>query len=299
MKLTKVSASKIKCYKQCRFKFCIEYHWALPTLRSFAALQGTLCHSVFEEFGKAKRAGEPPPKDWLDIVLKAYRVQDIWNLNKKAVEREKDCKNCEHHNNGTCFVTGKSVDKFVGCPRNEFNEALELINGVILDKGPNNPLNKKIIGTETRFNIDAAGVPVNGIIDVVTEEDPTTIEIWDYKTGKFMMSYDECKTDPQLLIYHLAGRKIYTKYKNILVTIFYLQDKPITLAFDEKDERGTQNALTHYWYKIKNDRTPTRRCDRSDGTINFDWQCKGMCNPELCQKKWDEFVSKDGGVLKD
>lgn len=283
----------------CEFKFALEYHWGLQMPKGFAAEQGSLIHSVFEDFGRAIKAGKPRPTNWLDKVLAAYRG-GLWKLSKKAPDRPKDCENCEHCVKGSCFITGQDITKFQGCPRDEFAECLELIHKVIDDKGPNNPLNKKIIDIENRFNITVGeeNVPVNGIIDVVTEHDAETVEIWDYKTGSFQMSYDECKTDPQLLMYHLAARNIYPQYKNILVTIFYLQDKPMTFAFSEKDERGTVMALVHYWHRIHNNVCPSRRCDRKDGTVNFDWKCKAMCSPELCAKQYKKFV-EEGSVLKE
>lgn len=297
MKLFKESASKIKSFKMCEFKYALEYHFGLQMAKNFAAEQGSLIHSVFETFGKAIKSGQPRPTNWLDIVIKSYH-DGLWKLSKKAPDRAKDCENCEHYNKGSCFIVGQDITKFKGCPRDEFAECLKLIEGVIYDKSPNNPLNKKIIDVENRFNITVGdeNIPVNGIIDVVTEQDADTIEIWDYKTGSFQMSYDECKTDPQLLMYHLAGRKIYPQYKNILVTIFYLQDKPMTFAFSEKDERGTTMALVHYWHKIRNNICPRRRCDRQDGTVNFDWKCKAMCSPELCGQQYKKFIA-DGGAL--
>ena len=303
MKIHTLSASKIKTFKQCEFKYYIEYHLALDTGTTFAAEQGSMIHVVFEKFGEAKRDGIDHPtieSTWYDEVLYAYREEELWKLSEKALVREKTCDGCGHFNSGDCQIAGKPIDTFAGCPKDEFADAIWLIEKVINDKTLQSPLNKKVVQVEQWFEleIDDNGekIPVVGLMDIVTELDNDTIEVVDYKSGNYTQSYNECLKDPQLLIYHFAARRSYKNYRNILVTIYYLRKKPMTLAFSPADERATENALKKYWTLIKSNESPRRRCDKMNGRVEFDHVCRYMCDPELCEKTYAEFV-KNGCII--
>lgn len=304
MKVHSLSASKIKTIKQCEFKYYLEYHLALDTGTSFAAEQGSMVHVIFEKFGEAKRDGIDHPtieSTWYDEILYAYREEELWRLSNKALEREKDCDNCGHYNQGGCNIAGKPIDTFAGCPRDEFEDAIWLVEKVINDKTLQNPLNKKVIEVEQWFEMKIKDgneeIPVVGLMDIVTELDNKTIEVVDYKSGNYTQSYNECVKDPQLLIYHLAARRSYKNYDNILITIYYLRKKPLTLAFGPADEAATERALKKYWMLIKANESPRRRCDKPNGKIEFDHVCKYMCNPEMCVKHYEEFVKNGCKIL--
>lgn len=304
MKLATESASKIKSYKACPFKYYLEYHLGLDMGSNFAAEQGSMAHVIFEQFGEAKRDGIAKPKiltTWYDEILWAYGKENLWKLSKDALARDKACNGCPMHREGRCRIADSPVDKFDGCPKPEFDDAVWLVEKVIKDTTKQSPLNKKIVDVERRFEIEIIDgeekVPVVGIMDVAVELDPKTLEIVDYKTGKHIQSYNECTHDPQLLIYHLAARRVYTKYRNILVTIYYLRRKPITLSFSPNDEKATEAALCRYWYTIRSDQSPKRRCDRNDGTVEYDHVCKYLCKPEICMKHYRDFVANGNLVL--
>lgn len=303
MRIFNVSASKIKAYKSCEFKYYLEYHRKLPQRVTFAAEQGTMIHVVLEKFGEAKKDNIIIPEianTWYDEILHAYQENGIWKLSSKALERRKECNNCEYHKDGRCFVANAPIDSFDGCPKTEFDDAIWLVEKIIKDDTNNNPLNKKVIDVENDFEIcindNGEEIPLIGIIDVVTELDKDTIEIIDYKTGTYTQSYNECTKDPQLLIYHLAARKIFKNYKNIFVTIYYLRKSPMTLSFSEKDEIGTENAIKNYWNAINENIHPKRRCDRRNG-IYFDHVCKYLCNPELCNAEHKKYVENNYKML--
>jgi len=306
MKMESISASRIKSYIMCPFKYYMDHHIKEPQKKGFGAEQGSLCHEIFEEVGRARKNKIENPiilEQWIEVVLAAYRGQEaIWKLSPKALSRNKTCIDCDYHRDGLCRITNESVDKFEGCPKNEFEEAMKMIEMVIYDESPNNPLNKKIIGVEDKFVMYIQDgddmIPVVGILDIATELDADTVEIYDYKTGNFTQTYAECKKDPQLLIYNLSARRKMPQYKNAIITIWYLKKSPISLSFSAKDEIGTENAIKHYWRTIRNDVSPVRRCDRRDGTVNFDYKCKYMCNPEACKRHHAELI-KLGGIIKD
>ncbi len=306
MRLNSLSASKIKSYIICPWKFYLEYHLGLELDKKFAAEQGSLVHEILEEFGKARRDGIVSPEitsKWTDKILEAYKGKDgLWSLSKKAIAREKKCEGCQYNNDGTCYITKLSIDAFTGCPITEFNEALWLVEKVINNDSPDNPLNKKIKDVENKFTLFIVDgnekIPVVGIMDLVTKFDDTTIEINDYKTGNFIPSYKEIQKDPQPLMYHLAAREIYGEYRDIIVTFWYLKKGPISLSFSKKDEQGTIRAIKHYWHTIRQDLCPKRRCDRPNGSVNFDFKCKNLCNPTICEQEHKKFVL-NGGIILD
>lgn len=304
MKIIRLSASSIKTYISCPFKFYMEYHLALDSGTSFAAEQGSLVHLVFEKFGEAKRDGiENPPIEstWYDEILYAYKEEGLWKLSSKALQREKDCNNCQHYSNGNCLIAGKPVDQFDGCPKDEFEEAIWLAETVINDDSVSAPLNKKVISVEEKFEhvipFNGEDIVVVGFMDLVTELTEDAVEITDYKTGKFQMKDAECRSDPQLLIYHLVARSKYSKYKNVFITIHYLRSGPKTFAFGPKDEAGTTEAIKRYWKAIKEDESPKRRCDKGGETEKWDHVCKYMCNIELCKKNFLDMQKNGGKIL--
>jgi hypothetical protein len=306
MKIYSLSASKIKSYKMCPFKFYLEYHLQLGTGTTFAAEQGSMVHVVLEKMGQDVKDGIPKKESnifnyWMDEVLYAYQEEGIWKLSPKALEREKQCIGCEYNLDGHCQIANMPIDNFEGCPKDEYEDALWLVQKVLNDESVNSPLNKKILDVEQLFKIQIpdgnSNITINGIIDVITELDNDTIEIVDYKTGKYVQSYNECAKDPQLLIYHLAAKTQWHNYRNFFITIYYLRKKPLTLSFSPKDEVGTENALKHYWHSIINDQSPKRRCDRWDGSVKYDHVCKYMCDIQTCEEQFDLFKANGYEIL--
>lgn len=306
MKVFSLSASKIKSLKLCEFKFYLEYHLFLSTGTSFAAEQGNMVHVIFERMGQDVRDGVALKNsyifnNWREEVMHAYREEGLWTLSPKVKTNEKPCKGCEFNMDGLCDIAGKPIDEFEGCPKPEYQDALWLVERVMNDKEVMWPLDQKIIDVENRFKLKIPDgneeITVNGIIDVVTELDNDTIDVVDYKSGNYIQSYNQCVKDPQLLIYHLAIRNKWRDYKNIMISIYYLRRKPLTLSFGKKEEVGTENALRHYFHMIQNNESPKRRCDKGWGEPRFDYVCKKMCDIELCKKEFSKFQDNGHKIL--
>jgi RecB family exonuclease len=303
MKIETVSASKIKSHNMCEFKYYLENHLKIDLGTNFGAEQGSLAHTIYEEFGRAFKEGIKDPeiaKTWLDKILESYRDDKIWEHSVKALIRDKSCDSCEYCDDGKCFILDLSIDKFPGCPKEEFNQTIWLVEKIINDRTPSNPLNSKIIDVENKFKIilkdGSEEVPMTGIIDLVCECDSNTLEIVDYKTGNKTQSYNECVKDIQFLMYHLATRHMYPNYKNIIVTAIYLKREPISMAFSVDDEEETRMYVKKKWYEIKQNISPKRIADRSNGSVYFNHICKNLCNIEICKCEHEKFV-RQGGVI--
>lgn len=303
MRIHSLSASKISTYKECNFKYYLGYHLGIDSGTNFAAENGSMIHEIFENIAKDKMQGRDPTmlSEWYHRVLYAYRENELWKLSNKAIEKEKKCETCQYVDEGRCTIVGKPIDKFKGCPKDIFNDTIKLVEKIINDKSIQNPLNKKIINVEDRFEITIEDgnekIPVTGFIDIINELDKNTIEINDYKTGTKTKTYQECLKDPQLMIYHLAAKRTYKNYKNILVTIIFLRKEPITVCFNKSDEIATEASIKKYWYEIKNNVRPKRRCDNPDGSVTFDYYCKYLCDIKTCEKEYSKFVNNGYHIL--
>lgn len=315
MKCTGLSASRDKTYGMCEFKYYLGYHLGIQEEKKFPTEQGTFCHEIYEILALQVLEGQKNPKilkEWFGLLLNAYRntrkvknrfgyeeeIPPLWTLSKKALERDKTCESCKYFADGNCWVAGKKIDQFEGCPRDEFDDSVKLIEQVIYNPGPLNPLNKTLIAAEDVFQLqleDGAGeiVKVNGIIDLVTELDSESIEIEDYKTGKWTQTWLECQEDIQFLIYFVAARAKYPQYKNVFVTAHYLKrrsGRSPTMAFSDKDEAETRQRIVRRYHEIRNNKFPVRRCDRANGFVKFDWVCEYLCDPEACQREYEKVI---------
>jgi hypothetical protein len=304
MRIYSLSASKIKTWKMCQFKFYLEYHLGMSTGTSFAAEQGSLVHAVLQQHAEGYKRGEKEPEiatTWREKVFRAYSDYGLWKIDTKMAAVDRRCGDCEHCHGDTCALAGEKFDAFEGCPIEDHADTVSLIEKVLNDESVNNPLNKEIIDIENRFQLQIPDgddiIKVGGYMDIVTELDKDTVEVFDYKTGKHIQSYNVCLKDPQLLIYHLAARKEYPNYPNTLITIYYVRRRPITLSFGERDERGTERALKHYYHLIKHCDTPCRRCDRNDGSVNFDYVCEKMCDQKTCVEQYKKFAENGHVIL--
>lgn len=260
---------------------------------NFGALNGSMCHTVFENIGEYKKTGKKQEinrRNWRNFVLKTYREDRIWIWDNKATS--KHCEDCPHSKTGRCKILDMPVEKFEGCPKHAYDDSIDIITRVLQDKSKANPLERKVIDTEKHFDISVSdgktSATIQGYIDIVSKVDKDTIEVFDWKTGKYMKKYNELRVDPQLRIYHLAAKTLYPEYTNILTTIGYIRGQYITVPFDNEDDRKTAKAVIKYWKKIRGDNKPKPRA-LYRGRIEYDWRCKALCCPEICKKIWGEL----------
>jgi RecB family exonuclease len=160
----------------------------------------------------------------------------------------------------------------------------ENLVSLVLGRAPqHNPLNRKIIGAEKEFLLDiGGGILIKGYIDLLLEHDSETLEIHDWKTGTWTLSYREAKKDPQVRIYDLAARLMFPQYKYIFVTLDYIQRRPITVALTDKHAEGTKKALGRYWRTIHGMDMPTR-------IEPANWICDKLCDRTRCDELWRDL----------
>ncbi|MCK5610083.1 PD-(D/E)XK nuclease family protein [Candidatus Pacearchaeota archaeon] len=271
-------------------------------------------------------------ENYIDILLaegwRSETMSKLWPSHRYVRECEKNCDECPFFKDGMCGIVNHSVEEMsgydpdakvnkgkkakdkkvdfnFGCPLEEYKEGIRQIEDVIFDEKPYGPFNRKIVDAERYFRItieDGGRKYIcTGLMDLTTELDEDTIEIFDYKTGRFKMSYPDCLTDIQLMMYYYAAKRLYPEYKNHMITIYYLcgGKKQITPPFGDMTEHEVCERIKKMWNEIEHDIFPQRRCDKPNGAVEFDHKCEYLCDSEFCElmhPKLISFVTHGGNI---
>jgi RecB family exonuclease len=223
---------------------------------NYAANLGTFIHTIFEKMAN----GELTACDWEPFAKEG--VAELYNIASTKYPE----------------LNGKDLSKQV------WEDVVRLVK-LLTDRAPQfNPLNRKIIGVEKAFLLDiGGGIKIKGLIDLLLEIDEETVEVHDWKTGSWTLSYREAQKDPQVRMYDLATRIELPQYKYVLVTLDYLQSRPITVALTDKHADGTRRALERYWQTIRYTDTPKR-------IEPANWTCQRLCDRDKCDAYWEQFL---------
>ena len=310
MLFTHATASRIKTFKQCEFRYFLEYMVQYPPMRgdNIYTGKGSAVHEALEgwvnfKLGVEKKEHGPPVEEnWEETLRQYYEKSKLWELDQRTPDKkgnprgfphpvEKTCESCPWATkDDRCEIANKATAAVDGCPRPNFQSDIDLINSTLtrtdydplaLDEEGN--FKKKIIGAEVPFDMELGGVRVRGVIDLLFEHDEDTIEICDYKTGK-SMSFAKVQVDPQARIYAAVVRILYPQYKYVDVTMHYLKKNPVTVPFGPEDDKLTLKSLQYNAELISGVENP-HRVSPSKWGFPCDW-CIGHDN---CGKIQDEF----------
>jgi len=320
-----LSASSIKKLDACRFSWYLNYIHKLPFEDSYATMNGKMLHKVCEEYGRAsnhiavygkkvKRAKGNKLRAYVRFIERCKRFLDYearvyhyyhntWEPHKYArakefIDVEKDCENCPYWDkaNDFCNVTNENIELFEGCPKGLIDNSLKLIRNVF--ESEHNPLNCKILDFEKKFLFKLEnGVPIKGYIDMVCELDEETLEVKDWKFGKYALTRTQAERDIQLLMYGIAAKRLYPKYKYITCTLEYPKYYPNTskkpglvdVTFDEDDLIEGEARILEAWDSVHTEELLERSYDFV--------RCNYMCvKPEKCNKLWKEISGKSDRI---
>jgi len=275
-----ISASRLKTYIQCPFKYYIEYILGIKKGDTFPTKSGTLVHKVLEKMAWGHR------RHWKHIYLHFFRkykphlLHKDWEALPRTVEKRllEDIDEFEGHAEdlvGLC--QGKSDPLWL------FAEGISLIEDVLSREF--NPLNAKIISPEKKFRIPIGdGITITGIIDLVSEVEPGVLEIRDWKSGNFIPKYEESKEDPQLRLYDLAASILYPDHEIRMLTFDYIKSKtfPYTFVINDEEREENRRWIIGVAKQIEADMNPRRISSRPEGF----WKCKALCLPEDCNREY-------------
>jgi len=253
------------------------------------ALMGTIAHKVLEILARIKLAQQGMENDPLvidNIIIKDEICGDI-DIHKFDIHTitEQVYQYYISHND---FIW--SSTDFTECK----NSVLKVLN---FNDGAFNPLKSYIVSPEQQFDIEfkepwamydyningekvSGFLSLKGTIDLIVQPDqnnPKILELIDYKTGKFYnwikdeeKTEASLRTDPQLLMYHLAISYLYPEAEQVIVTIYYINNVgPITMCFTKDDIQLAKNMLKERFEEIKEVKSPQ---------LNKTWKCSKLCN---------------------
>lgn len=304
MKFTHATASRIKTYKQCEFKYFLEYMVEFPLMRqdSIYTGKGSAVHEALEGWTNFMLGVDAEntlvEESYEKTLINYYKKYKTWTLDQRAPEKggfphpvEKTCESCPWATkDNRCEIADMAIDAVPGCPRPNFEDDLELTRKTLdrTDYAPlaldeNGKFKRKIIGAEVPFDMVVDGVRVRGVIDLVAELDENTLEIIDYKTGK-SMSFDKASKDPQVLTYGAVARKLWPQYKYIMVTLHYLRKYPVSVPLSIEDDVLTIKSLQRAKRRIEENKKPTRVSPSKWG-FPCDW-CIGHDNCGKIEKSF-------------
>ena len=305
MLFTHATASRIKTYRQCEFRYFLEYVIQYPPMRAgnIYSEKGSAVHVALELWANAILGREEDAEiDWEKSLREYYAKTKLWELDNRMPDKhgkpkgfphpvEKSCESCPWATKDQrCEIADKAIAAVDGCPRPNFEGDIELIKKTLtrtdykplaLDK--DGKFVRKIIGVEHPFDLEIDGVQVRGVIDLVAEQDEESLEIIDYKTGK-SMSFDKVFSDAQARIYAKVARILWPQYNYIMVTLHYLKTNPVSVPFSVEDDVLTLKSLHRAKAQIESVTDPHRVTPTRYG-FPCDW-CVGHDN---CGKIKDNF----------
>ena len=211
------SYSKVDIYKQCPFKYKLQYvDKNFIYTDSIATEFGSLVHKTEENIGKALINNKPIPY----IDLKNIFIKTLYEIQYKYVNEYK--------------IADKSGLNYEEKAYNYLKHGIYRLEKFLID---NPELN--IVGLEQKFKTNICGKTFKGSIDrVLFNKNTNTYLIQDIKTYSQPLETDALKTPLQFVIYVLAASDLY----KISTDNFKCQyDLPLC---DLKQDVGTGNFMS-------------------------------------------------------
>lgn len=169
------------------------------------------------------------------------------------------------------------------------------------ENGMFDPRKRKIVSPESAFDFpieadwakfkDPNGqeqyLRIKGTIDLITEIEPGTYQIIDWKSGRRQnfatgeeKTYGKLCKDPQLMLYYYAARQLFPLVDNILLTIFFIRDGgPFTVYFDDKTMSEMEKLLKDRVHEIWACTTP-----KLVSETQTSFKCTFLC--DYYKNKW-------------
>lgn len=299
MIITSARSSSYITHDWCPHKFYITYVLGGKEKTNAAAVRGNVLHKALEFLAQKKLAIQENRDSFKDDGIGEIKI-DVIDENSALLLA------FDYYTVNTCDI--KLTDKDLKECKKLFQKALEYKDGLF------NPLNANIVSPERKFSFEIKEdwakynyklkgetlegyLVLNGTIDLVVEIDQNTYEVKDYKSGlpwkdwskDKTKDYDSLMEDTQLLMYYYAAKTLYPD-KNIVMTIYYLKDKEMTLFYSDNEYKRAKEMIRTKFENIKNCQIPYQ---------NFTWKCKQFCpynkqygntNKTICEYLHDQVV---------
>jgi len=280
MIITYFRSSSYNCHCMCEMQYYIEYvlGWRGPSGKK--ADKGTIVHKVLEILAVIKKAQQEALIQIEDDVIGMVDTTnyDLENIIQQVYEYYTS--KTEHH---------KWTDKDFRDCRDWSYKALQFNDGMF------DPRNRTILMPEQHFDFLiekpwakysyelpkgeklSGNLALKGTIDLITLVNDDTIEVIDWKTGRRLdwatgkeKTQEKLEDDAQLRIYHYAIRHLYPQIKNVIFSIYFINDGgPFSICFGEESIDRTETLLRNKFNIIKNTKKPK---------LNKSWMCSKLCH---------------------
>ena len=267
-----LSASKIKTFESCSWKYWCNYHLKLPQENNDGARRGTVCHLIFELLVK------PRHKKHFDLIMEAQTLDAspaVKRLVKKSLVKEE----------------GYSEENYLLC---EEMILVGLDNDFYGAKGEVNSPEKEFL-----LESESPKYKFRGFIDKPVEYNKK-LKIVDYKSSKSKFNKNELKSNVPAMTYTLAAQTIWPKLKNVIVEFLFLRfpkSPSQQIRFTKEQLSGFEYYLEHV-YTIINNFTESDAKSNLASTKPMPKRDEGFCGPLNCGfAKYKGQLKKDGTLM--
>jgi hypothetical protein len=263
----------------CEQQYFLEYVLGYRGPSGQKADKGTIVHKVLEILAVIKKAQQ----DSIDII--DDDVIGKLDVNKYNLDTIIE-KVYKHYSEASSHHKWSPKD-YKDCHAWVY-KAIEFNNGMF------DPRNRNILCPEQHFDFEIKKpwaqysydtpegklegyLALKGTIDLITLVNDNTIEVIDWKTGKRLdwatgqeKTLEKLQSDPQLRIYYYAISHLYPHIKNIIFSIYFINDGgPFSICFDKSDLAKTEDMLRQKFEIVKKTQKPR---------LNKSWMCTKLCH---------------------
>lgn len=268
--LVAISPSRLKTFKSCSWLYYCKYILKLPDKTNSGALKGTCCHNIFE------------------FLLERKDVFD--ELKKKKQKSLSNSPLIERYVRKYCLKYDLSEEDYDDIENMIF---VGLENDFYCSKA------KKVL-PELDFDLtnENPKYRIKGFIDKIAFYKDGSIKMIDYKSSKKKFEGEEKEFNLQALIYTLAAKKMYEKFKSKIEFLFLKFPDDPALKIDDISD-GVLEGLESYLEEASN---ALNNFGEKEAYSNFaskqDFPKKGFGGPLQCGfAKYKGQLKKDGSVM--
>lgn len=302
MIITYFRSSSFNAYGMCPQQYFLSYVLGIPSPGGKKAEKGTVVHKVLECLAHGKKAEQDGLPTFNDDVLgeqptnRIYEDNFVNELSRLSFD----------------YYTQKSVHDFT--PRDYKDCEKWSWKAIEYSDGAYDPRKRKIVDAEPHFDITIdepwaeydytmpdgvrihGNLSIKGTVDLITDAGGGAYESTDWKTGmRKDWATGEIKDfwklcgDPQLRIYHYALTHLYPEAKQIVPSIYFINDGgPFTMAYDDSDIEATKKMLKKRFEKIKEVVRPQLLTGYNR------WKCNSFCHYGKTQHQSGKIDPKTG-----
>lgn len=296
MIITYLRSSFFGSYEFCENKFFIANSLGIVEPSNLKADMGTVGHKVMEILALCKKGLQENKRKISDEegIVDNIRIRDYIGTDDNIPQLTDIVYDY--------YSSRLTHNNWTNKARKDCHSYVSKIIGTMFD-----PRNRTIIDAEPHFDFTIEKpwakykyyigeevlegfLQIKGTIDLVTNAGDDIYEITDYKFGRRLnwatgaeKTHEKLQDDPQLRLYHYAANLLYPEAKQIMVTIYFVNDGgPFTMVYDHDDLPQTEEMLRKKFEEIRDNNKPklidqAKRYLECDNNYRLD-KCRKFCN---------------------